>query len=540
VTHVVPARAPNSTRVNAGLVGLDLSSGGASAGASERAFSPNGDGSRDTMRLRWTNTVALDSLRLRVFKPNGTFLGGENVSALAAGDRSWDWNGRLDGARVDDGRYVLQLVGSADGRTFSAPSVRPTTPAQVSRYAVTVDTVAPSLTSASASERLISPNGDGFLDRTRLALDASGATRWTIRVNNAGGTAVRSSGGAGGSGALSWAGTTDAGTRVPDGRYTATLAAWDAAGNPATRTLGITVDTKGPASTPAAAPTLFSPNGDGAADTTRLSWTANEPGTGWVRIYKGDTRIRTWSVDDAASWAATWNGRRADGSRATDGRYTLRVSLRDAAGNPRTTSAPVVVDRTAGSLAWSRHFYPQDGDALRADAAVSWRLTRDATTTLRVYDAGGTLVRTAWTQRDQAAGDRSWTWNGRDGDGRTVPQGAYTARLTVVSPLGTSVLQRGVLAGAFRVTANATRVGPGDTLVIRFSTVEPLSSRPVATFNQPGLKAAQLTATRLDDGTYKASFTVGAGDPGGGSVRISATDTGGAVNATTLSITVTR
>ena len=68
-----------------------------------------------------------------------------------------------------------------------------------------------------------------------------------------------------------------------------------------------------------------------------------------------------------------------------------------------------------------------------------------------------------------------------------------------------------MLAGAFVVTPNATRVGPGDTLTIRFSTVEPLSTRPVVAFRQPGRTAVKVTATRLDNGTYRASFRVAAG-----------------------------
>jgi spore germination protein YaaH/flagellar hook assembly protein FlgD len=533
VTHVVPSRAPNSTRVSAGLVGLEV---GDAAG---RAFSPNGDGSRDTLRLRWTNAQPLDALELRVLRTGGALVGTVAVPELGAGDRAWAWNGRVGGSRVADGRYVLQLVATAGGRTYTAPSARPTTATQVARHAVTVDTVRPSLVSATASARLISPNGDGTLDRTRLAVETSGSSRWTIRIAN-GGAVVREAGGGAGSGALAWTGTDDAGNRVPDGRYLATLAGWDAAGNAASRSIAITVDTRGPVAHPSADPGLFSPNGDGAADTTRLAWTADERASGWVRVYRGDTRIRGWAVDGATSWAATWNGRRADGSPVPDGRYTLRTRLVDAAGNARTASAPVVVDRTAGGLAWSGDFHPQDGDALRPRATLRWRLTRDATTTLRILDASGAVVRSAWSGRDQRAGNWSWSWDGTAGS-TTVPQGTYTARLTVVSPLGTSVLERSVLAAAFRVRPSASSVAPGDGLRIRIETVEPLATRPVVTFRQPGLRAVRVTATRLADGTYRAVFRVASGgDPGTGSIRVSATDTDGGTNATSVPIRVRR
>ncbi len=109
--------------------------------AAARSFSPNGDDASDLIRLRWTNSVALDALSLKVYATSGAFLGSVSVPAVAAGTaRTWEWNGRIGGTRVADGRYVLQLVGSSGAKTYSAPSARPVTTAQVAAYAVTVDT----------------------------------------------------------------------------------------------------------------------------------------------------------------------------------------------------------------------------------------------------------------------------------------------------------------------------------------------------------------------------------------------------------------
>ncbi len=542
-THVAAYRAPNSTRVDAGLVGLDFGSKGTALGATaaaraSRSFSPDGDGSEDALRLRWTNGVALDGLVLKVHRLDGTLVGSIPVPRLAAGARTFDWNGRAGGGRLPDGRYILQLVGKDGGRTYSAPSARPVTSSQVKRYAVTIDTVAPIVASASATARLISPNGDGVLDRTRLVLTATGATRWTARVSNAAGTLVRSTSGTGATAALTWAGTDKTGARVPDGRYTVALAGYDDAGNPAVRTWVVTVDTAGPKVAPKATPSIFSPNRDGAADTTLLSWSANEKGRGTARIYKGTTLIRSWTITSRSSWSVTWNGRKASGTAVSDGRYTFKVTLKDAAGNRRSASTPVIVDRTARSLRWSRNFFPQDGDAIRPTAALTWRLTRSAITTLGIYDSSGVLVRTVWSRRAQAAGARSWTWNGRLADGSLVPQGRYLARLTVRSGLGTQVLVRPVWAAGFTVTPSATTVAPGKSLTVRFVSVEALTSRPTVTFKQPGRSAVRIAATRISDGSYKATFTVKTGPAGSASVKVAATDTEGGANSTTIAITV--
>ena len=196
------------------------------------------------------------------------------------------------------------------------------------------------------------------------------------------------------------------------------------------------------------------------------------------------------------------------------------------------------MDRSAGFLRWSRSFYPHDGDALLPTSRLSFTLARTATTTIGLYDADGTLVHTVWSNRAVAAGTRSWTWNGKLADGSYAPQGGYTARLTVTSSLGTQVLSRPVRASAFAVTPSATTVKPGTSLVIRFSTIEPLATRPVVTWTQPGRSAVTITSTRLADGTYRATFTVAAGGDGAGAIRISAKDSGGRVNAMTVPIRV--
>ena len=316
------------------------------------------------------------------------------------------------------------------------------------------------------------------------------------------------------------------------------LAGYDDAGNPAVRTWVVTVDTAGPVVTPKAKPPIFSPNRDGAADTTVLSWSANEKARGTARIYKGTTLVRSWTITSRSTWSTTWNGRKASGAALSDGRYTFKVSLKDAAGNRRSASTPITVDRTARSLRWSRNFFPQDSDALRPTAALTSRLTRSAITTLGIHDASGTLVRTVWSKKTQAAGTRTWTWNGRLADGTLVPQGRYLARLTVRSIFGTQVLQRPVWVAAFAVTPSATTVAPGRSLTIRFVSVEPLSSRPTVTFKQPGLAAVKITATRLTDGSYKATFSVKTGPAGTGSVKVAATDSAGGANSTRIAISI--
>ena len=122
-----------------------------------------------------------------------------------------------------------------------------------------------------------------------------------------------------------------------------------------------------------------------------------------------------------------------------------------------------------------------------------------------------------------------------------MPQGRYVARLTVTSPYGKQEITRSVWAAGFAITPSASTVKAGQTLTVRISTIEPLSTRPVVTLTQPGRAGVKVIATRLADGTYRASFAVAAGTAGTagtGSVKVTARDTGGRANTTSIPIRI--
>ncbi|HEY8631930.1 MAG TPA: glycosyl hydrolase family 18 protein, partial [Candidatus Limnocylindrales bacterium] len=286
-----------------------------------------------------------------------------------------------------------------------------------------------------------------------------------------------------------------------------------------------------------AAPTSFSPNGDGAFDTTRLSWTSSERITGTARLARGTTVIRSWAIGNVAAGAILWTGTDAAGRRLPDGRYTYRVAGRDAAGNATARSIAVVVDRTLSTLRWSPTlFYPQDGDALAATSKATFSLTRPATVDLAVYQ-GATLIRTVLTNRLLGAGLHPWTWNGRNAAGAFVPPGRYTLRVAATTALGTSILTRTVIVDAFAM-ALSTTVRTGQTLTVTFATAEPLRANPTVSFTQNGRAAVTKTATSLGGGRYRVSFTVAPGGVGPALVRIRGRDTSGGTNAASAVVVV--
>jgi len=545
--RLAPAKAPNATRVAAIIGGLAFDgAGAASVGTSaaptaHRVFSPNGDGSRDGMRIDWTNNRPLDALQLRVFTAAGALVGNVPLTQLASGAQQISWNGKVGGRILADGRYLVTLVGSAGGATFFNPSPVFRLPA-LAGYGLAIDTVRPVIVSASASGSRLSPNADGILDTVRVTIAATGADGWSFSAAPISGTtvgpAVATGSGPGGSASVTWRGRTSAGGIARDGLYRLTLTVADHAGNRSVRSWVVRVDNTPPTITAAASPSRFSPNADGDADTTRVAWSSSERIGAVVRLYRGASVIRAWAAAVGTAGAVTWAGTDAAGRRVPDGIYTFQIVGRDAAGNRGTRSVPVVVDRTLSSVRWSPALFdPLDGDALAATSRLSFGLARPASVTVAIYQ-GSTLVRTIWTNQPMAAGPHAWVWNGRNAAGAIVPRGRYTVRVAATTSLGTTIQTRVVIVDAFNVALSATTVRAGQTLTVTFVSTEPLRAAPLVAFGQRGKAAVVKTAVRLSDGRYRVAFLVAAGGSGPAVVRILGRDTAGGTNTTSVPVTV--
>ncbi len=541
-TYLVPRLAPNATVVDAGIVGFSFGTGGpASVGPSPaalaaRSFSPNRDGSEDRLTLRWTTSVALSSLTLRVLRANGTLVGVRAVPPGRAGARSWVWDGSVGGPRLPDGRYLLQLVGKGPAGTFTAPSVRPTAAGQVAAFGVVLDTAPPIFGTTAISAALLSPNGDGRSDTVAVAGASTGATRWQLSVaplaGGSPGVPIRALAGAGGTARASWDGKATDGRPVKDGRYRLTLAAIDDAGNASARSWDVTVDRTPPSLTPGPGPAAFSPDGDGEADRATIAWTSGEPAVARVEVRRGTKLIRTFAVPGPAATAGAvrWDGRDAKGRALADGTYLATILLQDPAGNRTAGVVPLRLDRTAGWLRWSpAAFYPQDGDALAASSRLTFRLGRAAVTSLEVVDARGIAVRTAWTNRTLRAGVVGWTWDGRIAGRAWAPVGTYTAVLVARSASGTTTLRRTILLDAFGVTTSATTLKAGQVLAVTIRPIEPMASAPTVTLTQAGRPAVSRVAAAVAGG-WSIRFRIAAGGVGPASLRVAARDRGGRVD----------
>ncbi|WP_217570055.1 hypothetical protein [Streptomyces sp. GbtcB7] len=85
-----------------------------------------------------------------------------------------------------------------------------------------------------------------------------------------------------------------------------------------------------PTAASAAAPTGFSPNGDGSADTWVPTWTYNRSVSWTLTLKSGTTQVRslTGTASDGKV-APVWNGTTQTGGTATEGAYTWTLTVRD-------------------------------------------------------------------------------------------------------------------------------------------------------------------------------------------------------------------
>lgn len=422
-------------------------------------FSPNGDGSKDTLRIRQADSTVEDEWRGAVRNAQGQTVR-EFVWAGKLDDLSWD--GKDDGGRpAPDGTY--DYVVSASDRAGNR--------ATVSLAELHVDT-RPGAATLSASPAVFSPNGDGVTDQIFLSPRAENPTevnQWTVTVRDAAGAARRAFAGAGSPPArIPFDGRDGAGVLVGDGAYSAELDLWYRNGdNPSALSPGFSVDTTRPEAGVSAGALLFSPDGDGNGDSIALAQTSSEEALweGQVRDGSGRTVLTRYWQGSAESW--TWDGRDATGRIVPDGTYSYGLTSTDAAGNTGGAGlAGIVVDARPTPVSLSFDFLafaPVAGarrPVLQILPSVELQEGIDSWA-IQIQDERGDAVRTF---SGTGKVPTSLPYDGRDDAGKVLPDGSgYRGLLRVAYRKGDRAEARSP-AFAIRTVPPAGHVS-ADTLV---------------------------------------------------------------------------
>ncbi len=396
----------------------------------------------------------------------------------------------------------------------------------------------PEITQLTLSTPELSPNGDGRLDRLQVSYTISETARWTVQIVNAKGQIVRAFNGEGEKVGVIWDGKDAAGARAADGVYTVNVTATSKYGSVATRAETVTIDTAAPrVQTSTLLRTAFSPNGDGWKDTTRLTFTPVEACSVRVLVLDagGATRrlLHDWTDATHAARTVSWGGKLERDGRlvdAADGAYTLRVELRDNAGNTRGVGFRAIVDRTVGPATVAPATISPNGDGVQDAAGLSFTLTRRASVVLTIAKDGVT-VRTL-RAGSLAPGAQTVTWDGRTASGARAANGGYRATISATSALGTTDVVAALAADRYkpRLAAPGTATltlgqsakvavtvdDPHSPEVERWCTVTSGKGKQLGVIALGWVKTSEpATASWRPTGRGTLIFTFGARDRGG-------------------------
>ena len=212
-------------------------------------------------------------------------------------------------------------------------------------------------------------------------------------------------------------------------------------------------------------------------------------------VNSGGTTVRTLGTypnTAARNYIAPWNGKDGSGKIVADGAYTIRFAGKDTAGAAVTGSATVTVKTaavtpppTTGAFAIT-NVSPATIDASKGETTtITYTVPTAADLRVAVRNSGGGEVRVIGTYTNVASGTRTAAWDGKDGSGKVVADGAYT------------VVVDGTVAGtATAITAAAAAV------TVSTGTVAPPPPPPTGVMQEFGYPIESKTAFNWEGWRY--------------------------------------
>jgi len=279
---------------------------------------------------------------------------------------------------------------------------------------------------------------------TRFTAKLSSALPWAVRITDPAGTELGRGEGTGAT--VDW-------TWLPDGPVPAGTR-WEISSPGAT---GATGSLSGIAAAalaltgPRADPATITPNGDGQADTTTISYTLSANANVAVSVL--DAGGATVAQLEPRQWRRA--GARSvvlDGEDLADGAYLVHVTANATGGRSATADVPVTVTRTLGLITLAAAVVTPNGDGRNDTLSLVVPLGAPATLTVRIL-RNGKWVATPFAAAVEA-GTQNVTWDGSKRVGKAL-DGSYVASIEVVDAVGTATVE---LPFAVDATAPVVRV----------------------------------------------------------------------------------
>ena len=371
---------------------------------------------------------SLKNLGFRLFAPlEGTALPEE-----------FRWDGVTEaGSVARDSEYsvLLTFTDDNDNSTTAGP------------YPVIVDTKPPELELEvpEGLDLIFSPDGDGFKDEFRIVQSGSTEHLWELLFTDASDNSVQNLARADAAPKpFEWAGRDMSGEIVPDGVYRYRITSTDLAGNSVDGTIdNIIVDTRQPEIGLSIDRAVFSPGGSSPISNISLK-PAIPVKSGIVdwSLEILDTfgnPVRNWSRRQSPAIPDTveFDGRNDEGRVLDEGAYSGRLRVVYSNGfRPEVESPVFAVDVTppVAEVEADWDVFAPQGNSRRSTVTFRQSSSGEESWVGTLYSDYVEVNRWTWLNR---APDEL-IWDGRDEDGRLVPDGTYTYVLSSTDRAGNS------------------------------------------------------------------------------------------------------
>ena len=426
------------------------------------SFSPNGDGTKDTIKLLPQVKVprGIEKYELKISAEDGSVV--KSFGGSGSGVPAFTWDGKDSrGQKASDGRYSAQLTVNYENGNVPIAKTQ----------AFVLDTVAPEI-QLSIDRTLFSPNDDGRKDSITINQTSSDEEVWSGKIETVNGEPVRTYSWKNRAPGFTWDGKDEYGNRVKDGSYRYTVSAVDSAGNGTVRKLeGITVDTRPTSVFVTANRTGFSPNGDGTLDDITFSTIVNlrEGIESWnlSLLDQSGAVQKKFGGKDLPPSSIRWDGK-SDSGAVKEGTYTAKFTVVYGKGDePSAAAREFSLDISApqASVSLDPSPFSPDNDGVADEVSIGLSV-RDKNAIeswkFEIRDPAGH----AFISFDGKGAPTSRIWDGRSSTAEYVQAAEdYPYILTVRDSLGNTGRVEGL------IPVDVLVVREGDRLKIRVSSI---------------------------------------------------------------------
>jgi flagellar hook assembly protein FlgD/outer membrane protein OmpA-like peptidoglycan-associated protein len=404
---------------------------------SQRIFSPDGDGNKDTIEIGQSGSLE-DLWIAGIYNAAGDRV--KTIEFTNTEPESITWDGTDDtGLIVPDGVYEYQIAATDKAKNTGSAALS----------SIVINTIQPTV-NLQIVDAYFSPNRDGVKDtlvfNPGIPVKES-IVSWELQVRDNQANPRRTISGSDNAppAGIVFDGKGNNGDMLPEGVYQGKLAVKYRNGYVAEASSpSFTLDITPPRATVQAEYTAFSPNNDGVLDDMQFSQegSAEILWTGEVRkaeAQNSEQPVRTFRITGAPGSRMVWDGHTDAGALAPDGDYIYRLSATDPAGNTgRSNDARVTLSTADTPVILStdlRAFSPTGPGAKNRITLTPQLQVRTGITSWKidVLNTGGSAVRTFEGTANVPA---TLPWDGKTANGQVVPDGTYTAKMEVRYAMG--------------------------------------------------------------------------------------------------------